>query len=44
VCNVGEKSLHAMLLLKADGYEKVRNMMGGMTAWVGEGMPTESGS
>lgn len=44
VCNVGEKSLYAMLLLKAHGFEKVKNLMGGMTAWVSEGMPTESGS
>ncbi len=42
VCNVGEKSLYAMLLLKALGYEKVKNLMGGMNAWVSEGMPTES--
>lgn len=42
VCNVGEKSLYAMLLLKALGYEKVKSLMGGMNAWMAEGMPTES--
>lgn len=42
VCNVGEKSLYAMLVLKALGYEKVKSLMGGMNAWVAEGMPTES--
>jgi rhodanese-related sulfurtransferase len=43
VCNVGEKSLYAMLLLKALGYQRVKNLMGGINAWVSEGMPTESG-
>jgi len=41
VCNVGEKSLYAMLVLKALGYEKVKNLMGGMNAWSAEGLPTE---
>jgi cysteine synthase/rhodanese-related sulfurtransferase len=43
VCNVGEKSLYAMLLLKALGHQKVQNLMGGMNAWISEGLPTESG-
>ena len=42
VCNVGEKSLYAMLLLKALGYGRVKNLMGGMNAWLSEGMPTET--
>jgi rhodanese-related sulfurtransferase len=42
VCNVGEKSLYGMLVLKALGYEKAKNLMGGMNAWISEGMPTAS--
>ena len=42
VCNVGEKSLYAMLLLKSLGYQNVKNILGGLNAWVSEGMPTES--
>ena len=43
VCGVGEKSLYAMLLLKSLGYRDVKNLMGGMQAWLGEGMPTMAG-
>ncbi len=39
VCNVGRLSLRGLLLLKSQGYSDVRNLMGGLTAWVGEGMP-----
>jgi cysteine synthase/rhodanese-related sulfurtransferase len=42
VCNVGSVSLTAMLILKSLGYHQVRNLMGGLTAWQGEGMPLES--
>ncbi len=42
VCNVGKISLSGMLVLKSMGYQNVRNLMGGLTAWVGEGMPLES--
>ncbi len=41
VCNVGQKSLYAMLLLKSLGYQKVKNIYGGMNAWVAEGLPTQ---
>jgi rhodanese-related sulfurtransferase len=41
VCAVGEKSLYAMLVLKALGYEKVKNLIGGMNAWVSDGRETE---
>jgi rhodanese-related sulfurtransferase len=41
VCNVGNQSLTAMLVLKSLGYRNVRNLAGGMTAWMGEGMPVE---
>ena len=39
VCNVGKMSLSALLVLKSLGYRRVRNLMGGLNAWVGEGMP-----
>ena len=41
VCNVGKISLTAMLLLKSLGYRNVKNLDGGMTAWMSEGYPTE---
>ncbi len=41
VCNVGKISLTAMLLLKSLGYSNVKNLDGGMTAWMSEGRPTE---
>ena len=43
VCNVGNQSLTALLVLKSLGYKNVRNLAGGMTAWMGEGMPVERG-
>ena len=43
VCNIGEKSLYAMLLLKSLGYQNVKNIQGGLNAWISEGLPTESG-
>jgi cysteine synthase/rhodanese-related sulfurtransferase len=42
VCKVGERSLHAMLLLKAAGYQYVRSVRGGLDAWVERGLPTAS--
>jgi cysteine synthase/rhodanese-related sulfurtransferase len=42
VCNVGRKSLNGMLVLKSLGYTNVKNLMGGLTAWSGEGHPLES--
>ena len=41
VCNVGKISLTAMLVLKSLGYRNVKNLDGGMTAWMSEGRPTE---
>jgi cysteine synthase/rhodanese-related sulfurtransferase len=43
VCNAGNLSLSAMLVLKSLGYRNVRNLMGGMNAWMSEGMPVEVG-
>jgi cysteine synthase/rhodanese-related sulfurtransferase len=40
VCKVGERSLHAMLLLKALGYRDVKNLKGGLRAWGEAGYPT----
>jgi cysteine synthase/rhodanese-related sulfurtransferase len=37
VCNVGRSSLTGMLVLKSLGYHKVKNLMGGLNAWVSEG-------
>lgn len=42
VCKVGERSLHAMLLLKARGYRDVKSIAGGLDAWVAAGLPTRS--
>jgi rhodanese-related sulfurtransferase len=42
VCKVGERSLHGMLLLKALGYQSVKNVRGGLQAWGEAGFPTES--
>jgi cysteine synthase/rhodanese-related sulfurtransferase len=42
VCKVGERSLHALLLLKAAGYQHVRSVRGGLDAWVRRGLPTAS--
>jgi rhodanese-related sulfurtransferase len=39
ICGVGKRSLNAMLLLKAQGYEKVKSVRGGMQAWMSEGHP-----
>ncbi len=43
VCKVGERSLYGMLLLKALGYQNVKNMKGGLNAWTELGYPTEKG-
>lgn len=39
ICGVGKRSLNAMLLLKAQGYEKVKSVRGGMQAWRAAGLP-----
>jgi cysteine synthase/rhodanese-related sulfurtransferase len=41
VCNTGRQSLTGLLLLKSLGYTNVRNLMGGLAAWSGEGHPLE---
>lgn len=39
LCKVGERSLHALLLLKALGYHNVKSVRGGMNAWTAAGLP-----
>ena len=39
MCGVGKRSLTAMLLLKAQGYERVKSLRGGITAWKEAGYP-----
>jgi cysteine synthase/rhodanese-related sulfurtransferase len=41
LCKVGERSLNAMLLLKAMGYQRVKNVRGGLKAWTEAGLPTQ---
>jgi cysteine synthase/rhodanese-related sulfurtransferase len=41
VCKVGQRSLHAMILLKAIGHQRVQNLRGGMEAWCEAGLPTQ---
>jgi len=38
ICGVGKRSLSALLLLKAQGFEKVKSIRGGMQAWKSEGL------
>jgi cysteine synthase/rhodanese-related sulfurtransferase len=40
ICAGGTRSLYATLLLKAQGYSNVKNVAGGMGAWVEAGLPT----
>lgn len=40
LCKVGERSLHALLLLEALGYRDVRSIKGGINAWREAGLPT----
>jgi cysteine synthase B len=40
ICQVGERSLYAMLLLKSMGYHHVTNVRGGLDAWIAAGLPT----
>jgi cysteine synthase/rhodanese-related sulfurtransferase len=39
MCGVGKRSLTAMLLLKAQGYQRVKSLRGGITAWKEAGYP-----
>jgi len=41
ICGVGKRSLNALLLLKAQGYEKVKSVRGGMQAWTARGHPLQ---
>ncbi len=41
VCNVGKVSLRAQLMLKAMGFQNVKNLMGGLGSWVAEGNQLE---
>ncbi len=43
ICAAGKRSLTAMLLLKAQGYEKVKSVQGGMNDWQRSGRPLEIG-
>jgi cysteine synthase/rhodanese-related sulfurtransferase len=40
VCASGVRSLYAQLLLKAHGYTDVKNVAGGINAWIAAGLPT----
>jgi cysteine synthase/rhodanese-related sulfurtransferase len=40
ICKVGERSLYGMLVLKAMGYHQVKNVRGGIQAWIAAGLPT----
>ena len=40
ICAVGQRSLMAMLVLKSIGYRNVKNVAGGLNAWVAGGLPT----
>ena len=39
ICGVGKRSMAALQLLKAQGYQKVKSIRGGMQAWMAEGGP-----
>lgn len=39
ICAAGTRSLYALLLLKAQGYQNVKSVDGGMSAWVSAGLP-----
>ena len=43
ICNVGEQSLSAMLVLKSLGHNNVKSLAGGTSAWVASGFPTAQG-
>jgi cysteine synthase/rhodanese-related sulfurtransferase len=40
ICASGVRSLYAQLLLKAQGYSSVKNLDGGIAAWISAGLPT----
>ncbi|MFT8395459.1 pyridoxal-phosphate dependent enzyme [Propionibacterium sp.] len=39
ICSAGRRSLYALLLLKAQGYQNVKSVDGGMGAWITAGLP-----
>jgi cysteine synthase/rhodanese-related sulfurtransferase len=41
ICGVGKRSLNALLLLKAQGFERVKSVRGGMQAWTAAGHPLQ---
>lgn len=41
ICASGTRSLYAQLLLKAQGYTSVKNVDGGIAAWMAAGLPTQ---
>ena len=43
LCAKGKRSIYAMLLLKAQGYQNVKSVWGGIGGWAESGLPTESG-
>jgi rhodanese-related sulfurtransferase len=43
ICARGQRSLYGLLLLKAQGYQVVKSVAGGMGAWVNAGLPTQVG-
>jgi cysteine synthase/rhodanese-related sulfurtransferase len=42
ICQIGERSLYGMILLKSLGYQSVKNVRGGFDAWSAAGLPTET--
>ena len=40
ICARGKRSLYGLLLLKAQGYQDVKSVAGGMGAWIEAGLPT----
>jgi rhodanese-related sulfurtransferase len=44
ICRTGSRSQNAAQFLRAQGFENVSNVSGGMVAWYNAGLPTESGA
>lgn len=40
-CAVGGRSAKALSVMKAAGFSNAYNMLGGMAAWAGQGLPVE---
>ena len=41
MCAKGKRSIYALLLLKAQGYQNVKSVWGGIGSWVESGLPTQ---